>query len=141
MNDYAKIHCTFDMTFFPFDSQTCKIIIRCDGVDAKTRLRNTTMVDLNTTFLSSVFPKDGEWKIRDIGNISSKDINFDFGFVELTFTMDRRPWFSLVCFILPMLVTSLLSFLVFWMPPDNGEKMSFLVSIYMSMALYISSFG
>ncbi|KAL8624249.1 hypothetical protein ACOMHN_027555 [Nucella lapillus] len=52
----------------------------------------------------------------------------------------NRQMTSRICLLLPMFLTSYLNTLVFLLPVQSGEKISFLVSIFVSTSVFISFF-
>ena len=52
-------------------------------------------------------------------------------------TLDRLPSYYLVYIILPMMALTALFLLVFFIPADSGQRMSFGVSILLSLTVYL----
>nr|KAG5702874.1 hypothetical protein BaRGS_019093 [Batillaria attramentaria] len=54
--------------------------------------------------------------------------------------MKRKTTFYTVCLVLPMALTSYMNTMVFLLPLQSGEKISFLVTIYVSASVFVSYF-
>jgi hypothetical protein len=59
-------------------------------------------------------------------------------FVNYDFTLKRKTAFYVYSFIVPVVLTSYMNTLVFLMPADSGERVSYLVSIFVSNAVFVS---
>ncbi|CAG5127079.1 unnamed protein product [Candidula unifasciata] len=125
------VQCEFDMSKYPFDQQTCVIIFR----------------ELNQNPLSAVTSKEtdfemakalhtsGEWEIVDWYHLKRS--------VEEPFTLRwkirlrRQSQFYVANLLIPLVQTSLMTLLVFWIPAESGEKMSFVVSMFVSTSVFL----
>ena len=61
----------------------------------------------------------------------------EFSSITYKFTMDRLPDFYFLYIILPMIALSFLFLLVFFVPPHTGERMSFGISVLLSLTVYM----
>ncbi|XP_059145925.1 acetylcholine receptor subunit alpha-type acr-16-like [Physella acuta] len=130
--------CNFDLTYYPFDTQTCIIVMGLNG-DGVTILVQPSI--LNDSVLElDIEPLQGEWAMLD-KRFEVKTSNLNIPYVKLYVSIRRATLYYILCVVTPMVVTSLLTLVVFWIPPDSGEKMSFMVSIYMSTSLFLSFVG
>ena len=57
----------------------------------------------------------------------------------MVLSLRRKTTFYTVCLVLPMVLTSYMNALVFLVPLQSGEKVSFLVTIFVSNSVYIGS--
>jgi hypothetical protein len=82
----------------------------------------------------------GEWIILSM-NGREKNLNFDsysVDYVIFDFTIKRKTSYYVVTFLAPVVLTSYMNTLVFLMPADSGERVSYLVSIFVSNAVFVS---
>ncbi|XP_059144827.1 acetylcholine receptor subunit beta-like 1, partial [Physella acuta] len=138
---FIQSYCAFDMTNFPFDSQTCRILFIAAGMGPQ----------IQTTFLlknESLFMKEkdfdflllkGEWMIED-RSLITKVLYLDTAF-EVRIRIRRANLYYILFLLVPLISTMLLTLLVFWIPPESGENISYLVSIYMSTSLFLGLIG
>ncbi|KAH9500028.1 hypothetical protein Btru_076188, partial [Bulinus truncatus] len=90
--------------------------------------------DLNIT---SPFQLTGEWTILD-QHIAPSIYSADLKSARVTLKLSRASLFYIVTVIAPMVLTSLLTSFVFVIPPESGEKVSFLISVFVSNAVFLN---
>ena len=61
--------------------------------------------------------------------------------VEVILTIQRSPQYHVICLIIPMNAILVMTSLVYWIPPSSGEKMSFLVSNFVSVTMFLNFLG
>ena len=131
-----KTSCTLDLTFFPFDKQSCDIIM---GTASQFRL-HLHLAEQGLSILLEEFSAGGEWSVTDIqfvqttGSASQVNVNAS----KVTLTLERSTTFYLVSVVGPMGLFTAMNCLVFLIPPESGEKISFLISIFLSNTVFSS---
>ncbi|KAM3721989.1 Acetylcholine receptor [Dirofilaria immitis] len=158
-----KSMCQINVEWFPFDEQTCemkfgswtynglevdlkhkesdierkekKIIPGIDGEYIETIWIVDQGIDL-----SDYYPS-GEW---DILGVPSKrhEIRYpccESPFIDLTYEIHlrRKTLFYTMNLIIPIVGISFLTALVFYLPSDGGEKISFCISILISLTIFL----
>ncbi|XP_028809238.1 neuronal acetylcholine receptor subunit alpha-2 isoform X2 [Denticeps clupeoides] len=132
-----KSSCSIDVTFFPFDQQNCKMKFGSWTYDkAKIdleRIENT--VDLKDYWES------GEWAIVNAVatyNTKKYDCCHEI-YVDITyyFIIRRLPLFYTINLIIPCLLISCLTVLVFYLPSDCGEKITLCISVLLSLTVFL----
>lgn len=126
--------CTTDVTYYPFDSQTCSVTLATWGYTSiELSLRGNTV---DTTY----YEPNGEWEFstysissstRAFGSNSLPQISFHLKF-------KRRPYFQVMNTIIPMILLASLSVFVFQLPPDSGEKMGYSLTTLLAFAVYLT---
>ncbi|XP_046999899.1 acetylcholine receptor subunit beta-like 1 isoform X1 [Schistocerca americana] len=129
--------CTIDVTYFPFDQQTCIMKFGSwtfNGDQVSLALyNNKTFVDL------SDYWKSGTWDIIEVpaylniyeGNHPTEtDITFYI-------IIRRKTLFYTVNLILPTVLISFLCVLVFYLPAEAGEKVTLGISILLSLVVFL----
>ncbi|XP_031437323.1 neuronal acetylcholine receptor subunit alpha-2 [Clupea harengus] len=132
-----KSSCSIDVTFFPFDQQNCKMKFGSWTYDkAKIdleRIENT--VDLKDYWES------GEWAIMNaVGTYNTKKYDCCHEiYVDITyyFIIRRLPLFYTINLIIPCLLISCLTVLVFYLPSDCGEKITLCISVLLSLTVFL----
>lgn len=118
--------CTIDVTYFPFDQQTCIMKFGSwtfNGDQVSLALyNNKNFVDL------SDYWKSGTWDIIEVPaylNVYEGDSNHPTE-TDITFyiIIRRKTLFYTVNLILPTVLISFLCVLVFYLPAEAGEKVS-----------------
>ncbi|XP_064636777.1 neuronal acetylcholine receptor subunit alpha-10-like isoform X2 [Lineus longissimus] len=134
-----KSSCKIDITHFPFDKQSCLLKfgswtydgfkLDIDFFDGK------AMVDL------SDYVESNEWTV--LGAPAKKNIKkypcCDEPYPDLTFTvnMKRQPAFYNYILILPCVLLSSLTLVLFWLPPESPAKMVLGMNIFVAFFLLL----
>uniref|UniRef100_A0A8C6ZBD6 Cholinergic receptor nicotinic alpha 2 subunit n=1 Tax=Nothoprocta perdicaria TaxID=30464 RepID=A0A8C6ZBD6_NOTPE len=132
-----KSSCSIDVTFFPFDQQNCKMKFGSWSYDkAKIDLENMEHhVDLKDYWES------GEWAIINaIGTYNSKKYDCCteiYPDITFCFIIRRLPLFYTINLIIPCLLISCLTVLVFYLPSDCGEKITLCISVLLSLTVFL----
>ncbi|GFS21173.1 neuronal acetylcholine receptor subunit alpha-7 [Elysia marginata] len=117
------IACKLDLTNYPFDEQICQLDMT--AMDYKppklTFLAITDVVGLN------FYIENGEWELNATSLSATTFLIADIpaSSIQVSFTLRRKPEFLVISVLLPIVFLSLLNLLVFLIPVDSGEKISF----------------
>jgi len=130
--------CTIDVTYFPFDQQTCVMKFGSwtfNGDQVSLSLyNNKDFVDL------SDYWKSGTWDIVEVPAELNQYKNEDGpSETDITFyiTIRRKTLFYTVNLILPTILISFLCVLVFYLPAEAGEKVTLGISILLSLVVFL----
>nr|XP_055204257.1 neuronal acetylcholine receptor subunit alpha-2 isoform X2 [Gorilla gorilla gorilla] len=132
-----KSSCSIDVTFFPFDQQNCKMKFGSWTYDkAKIDLEQMEQtVDLKDYWES------GEWAIVNAtGTYNSKKYDCCaeiYPDVTYAFIIRRLPLFYTINLIIPCLLISCLTVLVFYLPSNCGEKITLCISVLLSLTVFL----
>ncbi|XP_061572280.1 neuronal acetylcholine receptor subunit alpha-2-like [Cololabis saira] len=132
-----KSSCSIDVTFFPFDHQSCKMKFGSWTYDrAKIDLEPfETTVDLKDYWES------GEWAIVNaVGTYNTKKYDCCheiYPDITYYFVIRRLPLFYTINLIIPCLLISCLTVLVFYLPSDCGEKITLCISVLLSLTVFL----
>ena len=128
--------CTLDLTYFPVDRQTCFIVLLNDMyTSAKvniTLLPNSYNICVDT----SDYCKSSGWDLVE----TSCSYDYSFPFVQLIllhFVLQRVSTYFIINIVIPTICLSILSIMVFWVPPEAGEKMGLSVTVLMSYSVIL----
>uniref|UniRef100_K1R6V2 Acetylcholine receptor subunit delta n=1 Tax=Magallana gigas TaxID=29159 RepID=K1R6V2_MAGGI len=126
--------CAIDITFFPFDDQTCYITVHSWSFN-KYEVNVTHFDDFPVNF--NDFVENSVWSIVSTGSSASPESEVDS---EVTFILHlrRKPLYYVMNLILPVVLLGVLNLLVFVIPADAGEKMSFAMTVFLSFAVFLS---
>ncbi|XP_043918282.1 neuronal acetylcholine receptor subunit alpha-2 [Protopterus annectens] len=132
-----KSSCSIDVTFFPFDQQNCKMKFGSWTYDkAKIDLESMEKsVDLKDYWES------GEWAIVNaVGTYNTKKYDCCseiYPDITYYFIIRRLPLFYTINLIIPCLLISCLTVLVFYLPSDCGEKITLCISVLLSLTVFL----
>ncbi|XP_039998550.1 neuronal acetylcholine receptor subunit alpha-2-like [Xiphias gladius] len=132
-----KSSCSIDVTFFPFDQQSCKMKFGSWTYDR-------AKIDLEP-FENTVDLKDywesGEWAIVNaVGTYNTKKYDCCheiYPDITYCFVIRRLPLFYTINLIIPCLLISCLTVLVFYLPSDCGEKITLCISVLLSLTVFL----
>lgn len=128
-----KSSCTIDVEYFPFDEQVCQMRFGSWTFDAQQVVLKLEKPSVN---LQDYLPS-GTWDVIEApGNETlSKETNR----VELVydFKIRRKTLFYTVNLIIPTVLISFLSVFVFYLPTDEGEKMTLCISILLALVVFL----
>ncbi|KAL1021748.1 hypothetical protein UPYG_G00017490 [Umbra pygmaea] len=133
-----KSYCEIIVLHFPFDLQNCSMKLGTWSYDGTLVVINE---DSNRPDLSN-FMESGEWVMQDYQ--SWKHWVYyaccpDTPYLDITyhFLMLRLPLYFIVNVIIPCLLFSFLTGLVFYLPTDSGEKMTLSISVLLSLTVFL----
>ncbi|XP_027258715.1 neuronal acetylcholine receptor subunit alpha-5 [Cricetulus griseus] len=130
-----KSSCTIDVTFFPFDLQNCSMKFGSwtyDGSQVDIILEDQ---DVDRTD----FFDNGEWEIMSA--MGSKGNRTDsccwYPYITYSFVIKRLPLFYTLFLIIPCIGLSFLTVVVFYLPSNEGEKISLCTSVLVSLTVFL----
>lgn len=126
-----EVKCDVDIQYFPFDKQTCYL-----KFIAWSSTKREVYIKAGTRGITLEMATNAEW---DIVSTSTDDISTNLETeVWFSLTLQRKPLYTLVNVILPVILLSFLNLFVFVLPADSGEKMSYSVTLYLSFAVFLT---
>lgn len=129
-----KTVCALDVTYFPFDMQTCSLKFGSWASNSQ----EISMCPENTTGISNQYVENGEWEILDITskrNVVQYRYNA-FDDVTVTITIGRVYYVYCVNFIIPCFLISTMIFLGFILPPECGERIGLSITVLLAMTVF-----
>lgn len=129
------VMCSLDVTYFPFDVQTCQITIGGMQYTKDELMLYTEKSEL----LDIYFSKNSQWHYVH-GSVMNYTLGESFAqTVNITLTLNRRREFFLVYIITPMIILGIMNNLVFIVPVRCGERSSVAVTIFLSFVVYMKT--
>ncbi|XP_036390628.1 neuronal acetylcholine receptor subunit alpha-3-like [Megalops cyprinoides] len=132
-----KSSCKIDVTYFPFDYQNCTMKFGSWTYD-KAKI---DLVLIGSTINLKDFWESGEWVIIDAPGYKH-DIKYNCCeeiYPDITYSLyiRRLPLFYTINMIIPCLLISFLTVLVFYLPSDCGEKVTLCISVLLSLTVFL----
>ncbi|XP_068876726.1 acetylcholine receptor subunit alpha isoform X5 [Aphelocoma coerulescens] len=133
-----KSYCEIIVTHFPFDQQNCSMKLGTWTYDGTVVVINP---ESDRPDLSN-FMESGEWVMKDYRGWKHWVYYAccpDTPYLDITyhFLMQRLPLYFIVNVIIPCLLFSFLTGLVFYLPTDSGEKMTLSISVLLSLTVFL----
>ncbi|XP_033102305.1 neuronal acetylcholine receptor subunit alpha-4-like [Anneissia japonica] len=133
-----KTSCLIEIEFFPFDEQLCKMKFGSWTHDSK----YIDMAKLSGSVDLEDYWPNGEWAIMEAPinrhNLSYPCCPNEF-YIDITveFVIHRKPLFYVVTLVIPCLLISFLTILVFYLPSDAQEKITLSISILLALIVFL----
>ncbi|XP_063170248.1 neuronal acetylcholine receptor subunit alpha-3 [Candoia aspera] len=132
-----KSSCKIDVTYFPFDYQNCTMKFGSWTYDKA----QIDLVLIGSTMNLKDYWESGEWAIikapgykHDIKYNCCEDLYPD---ITYSLYIRRLPLFYTINMIIPCLLISFLTVLVFYLPSDCGEKVTLCISVLLSLTVFL----
>ncbi|KAL4235799.1 Neurotransmitter-gated ion-channel transmembrane region [Mactra antiquata] len=125
--------CTPDVTFFPFDKQTCVLTFTPWFTDS-TQIRLTIRHD---TWDTEEYSGNGVWKL-DTTSAATRLSGNNY-YADFTITFVRQPIYFTINIVLPVLLLSLLTGFVFLLPSASGERVGFAITCFLSFVVLLQT--
>ncbi|XP_042581157.1 LOW QUALITY PROTEIN: acetylcholine receptor subunit alpha [Cyprinus carpio] len=134
-----KSYCEIVVLHFPFDLQDCSMKLGTwtyGGNPCHYQPRHSDRPDLSN------FMESGEWVMKDYRNWKHWVYYAccpDTPYLDITyhFLLLRLPLYFIVNVIIPCMLFSFLTGLVFYLPTDSGEKMTLSISVLLSLTVFL----
>lgn len=122
-----KSVCKIDIMYFPFDIQTCRMKFSTWSYDGG-QIDLQDLYGAKTGFELTDYVKSNEWDVLRSGvdrNVITYTCCPDAPYVDITFHIQikRKPAFYNYILILPCILLSSLTLVLFWLPPESPAKM------------------
>lgn len=124
--------CSVDLTAFPWDEQNCtfKLVILSYQKNEIQILAKQEHAGL------ARFQSNGQWILLGTRMYTFDDQNKSFLAIEIQ--LKRRSTFFVVNILLPVITLSVLNLLVFIVPIESGERVSFSLTVLLSIGVFIT---
>ncbi|XP_071483441.1 neuronal acetylcholine receptor subunit alpha-3-like [Diadema antillarum] len=132
----VHVYCRVDLTSYPFDTQRCKL-------KYSSWTFSMSHINLSIDVSSSQqqeFQTGGEWELLRMDTVRNLEkyscCEEEFPDITYTLVLRRKPYFYVTNIIIPHILLSGLSLLVFYLPPESGEKITLSVTTLLSLIVF-----
>ena len=133
-----KSTCVFNLTYFPYDQQTCKLKFGSwvyDESDIYLNVLSNNSIDLSN------YQEHEEWTLIDYytqkNSIKYSCCENYYHDIEFYYTIRRKPNYYVLNIILPTFATATLIILTLLVPWNSGERISFAVTVLLSIIVFL----
>lgn len=131
--DVLSASCNVDVTYYPWDRHKCGFSFNVWG-QGSTEVYFEPITDKVQT---SYFSENGAWVFYD----SNVETSFDNSLVEFYLHLERKPRFVLVNVILPIVFMVFLNAVIFLIPTECGERISYSITMLLAIAVFLTLVG
>lgn len=128
-----KSSCTIDVRYFPFDEQVCDMRFGSWTFDAQQVILK---LDKPLVNLEDYLPS-GTWDVIAVPGFERYSNETNRMELVYQFRIRRKTLFYTVNLIIPTVLISFLSIFVFYLPTDEGEKMTLCISILLALVVFL----
>ncbi|XP_033752861.1 neuronal acetylcholine receptor subunit alpha-7-like [Pecten maximus] len=133
--DVMSSACDIDVTYYPFDTQKCILRIMPWGSPSSEMVFLATTEKADLAFYAS----HGTWDL--LAARTESVISGGLSYYNVEITMKRRPLFFVVNIVLPILFMAFLNSLVFILPVESGERVSYAITVLLAIAVFLTLVG
>ncbi|XP_021341616.1 neuronal acetylcholine receptor subunit alpha-2-like [Mizuhopecten yessoensis] len=129
---FIDVKCSQDVSYFPFDRQTCSIQLAPWGY-----FQNKVQLQPQKTEVSlDFYETNGEWSLDR--TITGTYVLSDISLTIFNITISRLPAFHIVNTLMPIYLLLVMNPLVFVLPVDSGERVGFSLTVFLTFTVFIT---
>ena len=125
--------CSLVTTYFPFDHQKCEVTF---VVWSYSILEVEIYKSKEGIIIDKDFEANSVWDITSVKHEVARDTREST--ITFTFNLRRKPQYYVINIILPVVLLGLLNGLVFIIPVETGEKSGYSITVFLSLAVYLT---
>ncbi|CAG2223636.1 CHRNA3 [Mytilus edulis] len=131
--------CDMDVTYFPYDSQSCDIEVASWGFHTEA----VQLIFLKTNLNLQDYRTNGEFDLVATSQHSSELLEDGLAYSELLFRIvfERLPGHYIMSVIFPVIVTAVLTSVTFILPVESGEKVGYILTVLLALAVLLTLFA
>eukprot|EP00112_Aurelia_sp_Birch-Aquarium-sp1_P007388 Seg1804.2 transcript_id=Seg1804.2/GoldUCD/mRNA.D3Y31 product="Neuronal acetylcholine receptor subunit alpha-7" protein_id=Seg1804.2/GoldUCD/D3Y31 len=130
-----KSSCEINVRYFPFDDQTCHL-----KFGSMTYNISSNIIQPEQNSIDAVrYVKNGEWELfrTKVEHFNEQSGSESFSVVRYSITVRRITLYYVMNFILPCVLIAVLTVLVFLLPPESGERVSYGITVILSFTILL----
>ena len=132
-----KSTCQFDLTYFPFDTQLCYLKFGSWSYDSSEIVLKKNNISIDISNLQ----ENEEWVIGDYYTIKNSVkyacCKHEYEDIMFFYELKRKSEYYNINIIIPTFATASLMILTLLVPWDSGERISFAVTILLSIIVFL----
>ena len=128
-----KTSCDVDMTYFPFDTQVCMIEMMAFSYSPSEIYLTIMYSELDLTY----YKENSQWAVVK-SELKEHQLKSEPGMVAVVMSLKRKPEYFAINILAPIFMLCFLNPLVFFLPTDSGERISYTITIFLSLAVFMT---
>ena len=126
-----SVSCVINIEIYPFDTQECPIpFMVMDYFSEELELHA-----VNREASLKYYIKNGIWELVKTESHAFED---ELPMYSVYLYVNRKPTFIVIIVIVPIMLLSLMSIMVFLLPPESGERMSYSVTLLLALMVFLT---
>ena len=125
--------CQIDVTYYPWDKQYCELWFMAWGYTHQQI--NLIQMSNHSTFY--IYSEHGMWTMRD----SQTGTFPEASLASFGFHVERKPLFVVINILSPIIFLSFMNVLLFMIPIESGERISFCITVLLAIAVFLTLVG
>lgn len=127
-----KTSCNLDISKYPFDTQSCNIII--ENWSYQEDFVNLTQATLNTDHMKA----NSLWSLQSTNVVRTTfyDTILSYPRYRFKLTFKRKSQYYVLNILMPCAMMLLTALGVFWLPADCGEKISLGITVLLAYSVF-----
>ena len=132
LGDVFTSSCEVDIANYPWDIQRCEIQFSIIGYHSEIEF-----VPSSDKISTGFYDDNGAWDLTD----TSTSLRYDGTFISFDLYLTRKSRFVVINVISPIVLMSFLNVLIFLIPTDSGERISFCLTVLLAIAVLLTVVG
>jgi len=129
----TKTRCQPNMLYFPFDEHNCTVMFYPQNYGSF----EVDFTKASTMYLE-LYVGNRRFNLKSYSTKVYIDDTSGISFVTFTLVLQQRPSFILLKFCAPIITLSFLSVFVFFLPVDSGTRISYSMTMFLSLAVFLT---
>lgn len=125
--------CNVDTTYYPFDTQMCRMEVIMWGYSSEELTFTTNRTDVDISY----FQINNEWELMYTSAVAINSSTLSPR-VLIETHFKRRPLYYVMNLIFPVMFLALLNLFVFLLPQDSGERVGFSVTLLLANVMFLT---
>jgi hypothetical protein len=131
--DVFSASCRADVTFYPWDRHKCRFNFAPWGQTETDLVLKSTDDKVLTTY----FSENGAWAFYQ----SSVETSYGGQSIDFVLYIERKPMFVLVNVMLPIIFMAFLNTMIFAIPVESGERISYSITVLLAIVVFLTLVG
>ncbi|XP_052088304.1 neuronal acetylcholine receptor subunit beta-4-like [Mytilus californianus] len=124
--------CKIDITYFPYDRQSCDIIF----VVWSSSVTDVSVTLWNNGIVLDSMENNAEWSV--VSTAAREDVLSFESRVIFTLNLKRNPTYYLMNIIIPIILLSVLNVFTFALPANSTARMGYCIKVFLSFAVFLT---
>ena len=126
-----KVSCDINIEFYPFDTQKCPIMFMIIDYFSTELALHPVNIEASLIY----YIKNGIWDLVQTEAYAEKG---GIPLYTVNLTVKRKPMFDIIIVIVPIMLLSFMSIMVFILPVESGERMSYSITLLLALVVFLT---